>query len=226
MALIEELPDLAGFAAITGTPSEIRSRLNGSADERVIALTFAHGGAREVQAIADTMASIAPLISALIDRRQRAALEAVVEALAPHVPPPEHLMIEARMAAEARRAVLEGGDWLTAAQVASLAGFAASNPSTQPNKWKKQGAIFAIRHQGADYFPGYGLDPAAGHRPFEAMATILEVFGTVKDGWGIAYWFSSVNSFLGGRRPQDMLATQPDRVIAAARDEMAEIAHG
>ncbi|CAN5503324.1 hypothetical protein BH11PSE9_BH11PSE9_29100 [soil metagenome] len=226
MALIAEHPDLAGFAAITGTPSEIRSRLNGSADERVIALTFAHGSAREVQAIADTMASIAPFISDLIARRQRGALEAVVEALAPHVPPPEHLMIEARMAAEARRAVLEGGDWFTAAQVASLAGFAASNPSTQPNKWKKQGAIFAIRHQGTDYFPGYGLDPTAGYRPLDAMATVLEVFGTTKDAWGIAAWFSSVNSFLGGQRPQDLLATQPDRVIAAAHDEMAEIAHG
>ena len=47
-----------------------------------------------------------------------------------------------------------------------------------------------------------------------------------KYGWGLAYWFASANSLLGGKRPQDVLATSPDRVLAAAADEMAGIAHG
>ena len=69
------------------------------------------------------------------------------------------------MTAEARKAVLESGDWLTAAQVAGIAGFSASNPSAQPNKWKKDGQIFAVRDRGVDYFPGYALDPSTGYRP-------------------------------------------------------------
>ena len=119
-----------------------------------------------------------------------------------------------------------GWDWLTAAQVAELAGFSTSNLSAQPNKWKKEGQIFAIRHQGLDYFPAYGLDAEAGYRPLKPLAPVLALFGDAKDGWGLAYWFASANSFLGGKRPQDVLLKSPDRVLAAAADEMAEVAHG
>ncbi len=226
MAVAKESFDLSGLSTLTGTPGEIRSRLSGLGAERVIALAFEHGSERAVKAVAETMASIAPLVSAIIERRQRATLESIVEALTPHVSVPEHMMAEARMTARARKAVLEAAEWLTAAQIAELAGFSASNPSTQPNKWKKDGQIFAVRHQGGDYFPGYGLDPATDYRPVKALARVLQVFGDTKDAWGLAYWFASVNSFLGGRRPQDALAQHPERVIAAARDEMAEIAHG
>jgi hypothetical protein len=41
----------------------------------------------------------------------------------------------------------------------------------------------------------------------------------------MAYWFRSENSFLGGNRPQDLLASAPDRVIAAAVDEILEMTH-
>ena len=40
----------------------------------------------------------------------------------------------------------------------------------------------------------------------------------------LAGWFLAVNSVLGGRRPQDLLATKPERVIAAAQDEMDAVA--
>jgi len=36
-------------------------------------------------------------------------------------------------------------------------------------------------------------------------ARVLSVFRGRKDEWGLAYWFASVNSFLGGKRPQDLL---------------------
>lgn len=130
------------------------------------------------------------------------------------------------MLVQARKAVLESGDWLTAAEVAQLAGLSSRNPSAQPNKWKKRGLIFAIPHNGVDYFPGYGLDRDAGFRPLKAMAKVIMAFSGRKDGWGMAYWFRSDNSFLGGKRPQDLLATAPERVIAAAQDEAQEIAHG
>lgn len=58
------------------------------------------------------------------------------------------------------------------------------------------------------------------------MAEILKIFGDAKDGWGLAFWFAGLNSFLDDERPQDVLATDPEQVIAAAKDEMAELAHG
>ena len=130
------------------------------------------------------------------------------------------------MLVRARKAVLESGDWLTAAEIAELAGLSTRNPSAQPNKWKKQGQIFAINHGGVDYFPGYGLDREAGFRPVKALARIIAILADHKDAWGMAYWFRSDNSLLTGRRPQDLLASAPDLVIEAAMDEVRAIAHG
>jgi hypothetical protein len=58
------------------------------------------------------------------------------------------------------------------------------------------------------------------------MAEILKIFRAAKDGWSLAFWFAAVNSFLDDERPQDVLATDPDRVIAAANDEVAEFHNG
>lgn len=217
---------LSGFATLSGTLAEVRSSLGRSRARCAIALTFAHENERTVRAIAETLVGLGPLVTTLMKQRQRETLDRIIDALVPNVPPPEHMLAEARMTAKARKAVLEGAEWLTAAQIAKLAGFSASNPSAQPNKWKKDGLIFAIRHQSTDYFPVYGLDPTANYRPVKALAKVLSAFGNTKDAWGLAYWFASVNSFLGGKRPQDMLANAPDRVIEAAHDEVAEIAHG
>ncbi len=215
-----------GVGTLTGTPVEIGEQLRHSGAEQAIALTFQHGSENMARMIADTLGSLAPMVAALGHRRQREALDKIVDALVPTVLPPQHLMTEARMTGQARADVLASGDWLTAAQIAELAGFSASNPSAQPNKWKKDAQVFAIHHQNTDYYPAYGLDAKARYRPLKHLAPVLAVFGTAKDAWGLAFWFASVNSLLGGKRPQDLLAKAPARVLAAAVDEMTDIAHG
>jgi hypothetical protein len=217
---------LSGFKTLTGTPKQVGDRLEASTAEQVVALTVQHGSGAAIRALAETVVGIAPLLGAILERRQRETLVSILEALVPAMPPPQHLLIEARMAAQARRAVLEGCDWLTSAQIADLAGFSSTNPGSQPSKWKRSRQIFAIRHSGVDYFPAYGLDAASGYRPIKSLAPVLDVFGRTKDDWGLAYWFASVNSFLGGSRPQDVLQTAPERVLAAAVDEAAGVLHG
>ncbi|MFB9984856.1 hypothetical protein ACFSQQ_39670 [Mesorhizobium kowhaii] len=225
MARTNDTLELSGFGALTGTPKQVGDQLDRLTAEQVIALTFEHGSEPAIRALADTVVSIAPLVRTILMRRQREAIGSIIEALVPQVPPPQHMLVEARMTAEARRAVLESGDWLTASQIANMAGFSTSNPSAQPNKWKKEGQIFAVRHRGVDYFPGYALD-SAGYRPIKALAKVLSVFSGKKDDWGLAYWFASVNSSLGGKRPHDMLIAQPERVLAAAEDELVGALHG
>ena len=192
----------------------------------MIALTLVDASALTAEAVERTVAGIVPLISAILRRRDEKTLNSIVELLVPDVATPPHLLVEAGMKAEARRAVLESGDWLTAANVAQIAGLSAINPSAQPNKWKKEGQIFALRHKGVDYFPAYALDPSRDYRPVKGLSKVLAVFRDKKDDWGVAYWFASVNSFLGGRRPQDLLVEQPERVLAAAEDEVAGVLHG
>ncbi len=215
-----------GYATLAGSPREVGPQLTRLGSGHVVALTFEQGGEGLLQSMAAALAGLAPLVTSIVQRRQRAAFESIVEALVPEVPLPAHMLAEARMAAQARKAVLEGAPWLTAAQIADLAGFSASNPSAQPNRWKRDGLIFALQLKGTDYYPGYALDPDGGYRPRKALGPILGAFGPAKDAWGLAYWFASANSFLGGQRPQDLLARQADRVLAAAQDERSGIAHG
>lgn len=219
--------DHTGVATMLGTPKQIQARLEKSHAERVVAVTFDHIKPAVSQALAENFSNVAASMWELMQERQeRDSLERLVEVLMPRKPPPPRLLKEAAMLVQARRAVLESGDWLTAADIAQLAGLSTRNPSAQPNKWKKQGLIFAIHHGGVDYFPGYGLDRDADFRPLKAMAKIIAAFDGRKDGWGMAYWFRSANSFLGGKPPQGVLASAPEKVIQAAMDEVQGVTHG
>lgn len=219
-------PELFSVAAITGSPGEVRRQLDGIDAEQVVAFTVHSGSAREAAPIVETLLNLAPFLHKLLATRHQHALETIVEALVPKLVPEPHELKEAAMLARARTAILKTRDWMTAPQIAEVGGFSTTNPSVQPGKWKRAGAIFAIRHNGVDYYPTFGLDPSNGYRPLKSMAAVIQVLDAMKDGWGMAYWFQSANSFLGGQRPQDLLASAPDQVLAAAEDEVQEIAHG
>lgn len=217
----------AGVSTLIGTPKEVQTRLSRSHADRVLVLTFEQIKPTVFEALAENFTNVASsMFEVLRERHDRASLERLAEVLVPRKPASPRLLKEATMLVRARKAVLESGDWLTAAEVAQVAGLSTRNPSAQPNKWKKQGLIFAISHNGSDYFPDYGLDRKVGFRPLKAMAKVIDAFAGHKDGWGMAYWFRSDNSFLGGKRPQDLLATAPERVIEAALDEVQGVAHG
>lgn len=226
MSAVLKPAELIDVATLTGTPGEVSRQLGAVEATQVVALALRHGSAATAEVVGQVLERLPALIGSIVERRQQAALESIVAALVPQVPPPRHLLAEARMTASARQAVLESADWLTAAQLAQLAGFSATNPSAQPNRWKKSGQIHAIRHDGIDYFPGYALDAQRGYRPLKGLAEVLAAFGDTKDGWGLATWFASANSFLGGQRPMDLLATDPAQVAAAARDEADGVLHG
>lgn len=216
----------SGISTLAGSPKEVRRQLDKVKAEHVVAITLSHATPGEAAAISETIASVAEMVRSITAEQHQQALRTIVEALVPKIPPTPAELKEAAMLARARTAVIESGDWLTALQIAEIAGFSASNPSAQPNKWKRERAIFAIRHHGVDYFPSYALDPQAGYRPRRSMKDVLEVFEERKDAWGLAYWFMSVNGYLGGKSPRDLLATAPERVIAAAEKEVAGVLHG
>lgn len=221
--------DLAplGIEALAGSAREIRERLEGAIDDRqIVAFRLDQGGKVLAAAVADAFRVIAPMIVRTIKDHEIARLEKLVDALVPDVALPEHLLTEARMNAEARRTVLADGPWLTAARLSNIAGYTGQNASAQPNKWKREGKIFALRHDGVDLYPGYALDAGSQYRPLKALAPILKLFGDHLDAWDVAIWFASASSFLGGKTPKTLLKSDPERVLAAAEDEMAGVLHG
>ncbi|UYV18974.1 hypothetical protein K1Y77_16255 [Halomonas qaidamensis] len=132
---------------------------------------------------------------------------------------------ETEMEARARRAVMESGDWLTVDEIFQLPGSSCSD-CAQPAQWKQQGDIFTITDHGTEYYPAFALEKEAGYRPYRVMSKIIDIFKDDKSGWGMAFWFQSANSYLGGLRPHDLIATDPDLVIDAALDEVQGILHG
>lgn len=214
-------------SALVGTPKEVKARLGRSQAEQVLVLAFDHITPAVFKALAENFTHVAStMFEVLQEPQDKESLERLAKVLVPRMPPSPRLLKEAVMLVQARKAVLESGDWLSAAEVAQLAGLSTRNPSAQPNKWKKQRQIFAINHGGVDYFPGYGLDPETSFRPVKPLAQLVEILSGHKDSWGMAYWFMSSNSFLGGKRPQDLLISAPEKLIAAAQDEVQAVAHG
>ncbi|WP_223434146.1 MULTISPECIES: hypothetical protein [unclassified Pseudomonas] len=153
-------------------------------------------------------------------------ISSIVSITVPKKPVPSTLLREARMLAQAKTEILQSSDWVTASEVSSLAHFSSGNPSSQPNKWKHAGKIFALRHEGVDYFPIYGLDPGQGFRPFSALKNVIATLATMKDGWSMAIWIASPNTFLSGKRPKEVLSANPSGVLAAAKEEVSGVIHG
>lgn len=139
-----------------------------------------------------------------------------------HVP----TLTEAQMLAEAKTAVLNSKNYITAKQIEVIAGLSDCNLSTHPDRWKRDKQIFAFNHCGLDYFPAYALNPQLGWKPYVAMAKIMQIFGDTKSGWGCAFWFESVNGYLWGKTPKEIISTDPERVIKAASLETEPVAHG
>ncbi|MDN8542416.1 antitoxin Xre/MbcA/ParS toxin-binding domain-containing protein [Erwinia sp. ACCC 02193] len=221
------IPGSSGIATLVGTPKEIQARLNKSQADRVLAMTFVHQQPGVVETLTENIMNMTvSLLEVLRERQEQSSLERLAEIMLPSAPVSPTLLKEAAMLIQARKAVLESGDWLTAAEVAGLAGFSARNPSAQPHKWKKQQQIFTIQHHGIDYYPAWALAADTGFRPCKALAEIIKIFTDSKDGWGMAYWFRADNSALGGRRPQDLLLSSPEQVIEAAKDEVEGVEHG
>ena len=198
---------------MSGTGHDVIELLHKSPNLRTVAVSFADD--EQVAAATSVFQRVAEFLPQLIEQRQEDTLKKFVGIFLTDVAPSKAARAQARMLIDAKTDILNSGDFVPATEVAKLAGFSASNPSVQPNKWKRNRDIFAIQHGREDYFPLYALHPN-DQRPRKQIAEILRVFGNTKDGWGLAFWFAALNSFLDDERPQDVLAVDPDRVIAAA----------
>ena len=83
--------------------------------------------------------------------------------------------------------------------------------------WKRKGLLFTVVHQGRQLFPAFQLDEKGHPRP--VVADVLTTLGTRSHGWELALWFTSANGLLDGRRPVDLIATNPAAISEAARRE-------
>ncbi len=131
---------------------------------------------------------------------------------------------EARMLTKAKQAVLTSHSWLTIDDIARRTNSTVELTGALLRQWEREHQIFSIQHEGTDYFPSYIFEQ--DFQPHPLFASVLKVFATDKGSWTPAFWFVSVSGLLGGKRPLDLIHSEPTRVVAAAEDEVAGITHG
>lgn len=148
------------------------------------------------------------------------AMPALIDAMTPRAVPTPAAVLQARRNSAARAALIEELGLLTSGDVADLNESVADNRAALASRWKREGRIFSVRHHGQDYFPAFQLD--AEHRPRAVIGRVLEALGGA-EGWETALWFVAANGYLGGRRPVDLLESDPDAVVRAAAEEAAEV---
>lgn len=150
--------------------------------------------------------------------------ESVSFASTASIKPAENAMPRGNDPAALTELVLKSSHWLLASEVSAQAGLSNKNPSSTPNKWKRNNTIFAISHQGRDRYPSYALGDDG--KPLPIMKEILQAFSGKKVPLKIGLWFCSVNSWLGGVAPKDVIETRPEDVLKAAIQEVTPIEHG
>lgn len=172
---------------------------------------------KDVEEVRLLMSDVAAVALTVRPQRRAVAREQLVHLLVGDIALTPVDMKRARLEAKALRAVRHSTEWLTAAEVADLGGLGPANPIGTVSRWKQQGRIYALRHGSKDYYPKYALGP-----DFHPLPVIKEILALLA-GYGpelLAAWFDSTSRFLGGRRPRELVATEPAKVLAAARNMM------
>ncbi|HYG61475.1 MAG TPA: phasin family protein [Thermoanaerobaculia bacterium] len=163
------------------------------------------------------LAAAGVLLERIADQKERMR-EMIDAMLPPSAVPSPVAVLQARRNAEARAALFAEFGGLTSADVAELAGSKARNKAALANRWKQEGRIFSVPYQGGTYFPGFQFD--AQGRPRPVVAEVIAVLGPpVSTEWELALWFMGRHGSVGDRRPVDLLDSEPDAVIQAARYE-------
>lgn len=128
----------------------------------------------------------------------------------------------AKLQQRALDAIMNGTQWLTLEQLAVTLGLGA-HPEATPSQLQIVAECFSIQKDGRDVYPRYAFGD--DFRPLPAMAEVMKTF----QGWDalrMAGWFESTSSYLQGRRPRELIESDPALVVSAARDVVMHLSQG
>ena len=119
--------------------------------------------------------------------------------------------------------VLAGTEWLTGDEIGVRHNPDTKNKHAAASRWLAERKIFAIERAGQRLYPRYAFD--ALYNPLPGVASVIRELAQFSP-FRMAGWFESTNGYLGGSRPRELIADEPDRVIAAAKDHRDGPMHG
>lgn len=89
----------------------------------------------------------------------------------------------------------------------------ARNIAATASRWLKDKKIFAVRFKGQQWFPKFQFQDGF---PTPAVSKVIRTFPDHATGWDLAYFFTNPNPYIDGRKPVELLRSNPDRVISLA----------
>ncbi len=174
----------------------------------------------ELRSVAERLVDdLADRLGALGAEARESAEELISAMLPRSAVPSASAVLQGRRNAAAREALLAEFGALDSSAVAALAGSTAQNRAALAHRWRQERRIFSVPFRGGLLFPSFQFDESG--RPRAAVAPVIAALGEGGAEWELALWFTAVNGFLGGRRPVDLLASEPRKVVEAAEQERA-----
>jgi len=151
------------------------------------------------------------------------SMSSLIEAFAPtREIPTAPAVLQARRNALLRTRFLETHGALEAKDAVALAGYRSKNPHEQVGRWLASGKAFAVEWGGKRLLPAFQFDESTG-QPRPEVAALLTALEGRRKGWEIALWMTSPNGWLCGRRPIDFWPAKIEKVLDAARHEVAPV---
>jgi len=116
-----------------------------------------------------------------------------------------------KLHARAAQAIWAGTVWTSFDELVRIVDATTENV----DQWLRERKVFALERSGERYFPSYAFDSSC--RPLSAVVGVMRIFKDFYGDESVAAWFESTSSFLGGARPREVLACDPERVLACAQ---------
>ena len=129
----------------------------------------------------------------------------------------------AEMLIRAKAELLASGHFLTSDDLALRLNMDANGLRAWLVQAETQLRIFSVEHEGHVFYPDYAFLTGGNGNLILGLQDILTVLHTERNGWDMAFWFRSPNTFLGGKRPEDLLDRNLENVVFAAQQEISSL---
>lgn len=132
------------------------------------------------------------------------------------------LLVQARIAGEAKRALLREDQVLTASQVSTLLGSKSDNPRQYANSLRIRGRILGVPHKNQFAYPAFQFDRKR-RAVYPEIAEVGKLLDSSKDPWGTLSWWVTPNARLADvRAPRDLLGTTRSKEIVPLAEAVIE----
>jgi hypothetical protein len=102
----------------------------------------------------------------------------------------------------------------SAKEVAVQSTSKAKNRAALASRWVREKKVFAVKYEGQYCYPRFQFQNG---EPLRAVGQVIQAYPEYATGWDLAYFFVTPNPNIGGKKPLDLLRTDPEHLVSLAR---------